>query len=54
MRSGERVTIECRPLNMSLIQGPSEGPELIAGIRNDATGKPGVVQVLCPKGQTTR
>ncbi|XP_033647128.1 neurogenic locus notch homolog protein 1-like isoform X1 [Asterias rubens] len=39
VRSGERVTIECRPLNMSLIQGPSEGPELIAGIRNDATGE---------------
>ncbi len=39
VQSGERVTIECRPLNMSLIEGPSEGPELIAGIMNTATGE---------------
>ncbi|XP_038069380.1 fibrillin-1-like isoform X2 [Patiria miniata] len=36
---GERVSIECRPLNITVIEAPSEGPELVAGILNEETGE---------------
>ncbi|XP_022080925.1 fibrillin-1-like isoform X2 [Acanthaster planci] len=37
--NGARVTIECRPLNITLIKTPAEGPELVAGVFNEKTGE---------------